>query len=315
MAPNLPYIKELLVLQLHPSYTYTFPFEVMTYSWEQLCKRKADTKMQLKIMLGQVFTKNNFVVFVSTVLFIGCAAFVAFRGYRCFDKYFKKPELTEISYQSSKNHPFPSFSLCFSEKDSYNYNQMKECQLEHSEYLDGVQWVGKGGVNCTDPKNLHNQVAANSEDLEIERILIMTYALSNNTYNFQQSNFDNMYLPSKTQINQNLSIFEWKLALVNQYHRCFTFKIPDDIVHEDIKKIRIESKPFYILYLHTEGTLTAPIPGSSMSAKYADLFRASVTREKVELLNYDGNHCNNDGEYNYDKCKQDYIYKVYQNAK
>ena len=47
-----------------------------------------------------------------------------------------------------------------------------------------------------------------------------------------------------------------------------------------------------------------------MSAKYADLYRASVTRESIKLLNYDGNYCNNDDQYNYDKCKQDYIHKV-----
>ena len=72
--------------------------------------------MQLKIKLGQLFNKNNFVVFVSTILFIGCATFVAFRGYKCFEKYFMEPEHSEISYKPSKNHPFPSFTFCASEK-------------------------------------------------------------------------------------------------------------------------------------------------------------------------------------------------------
>ena len=84
--------------------------------------------MQLRIKLGQLFTKKNFLAFVSTILFIGCAAFVAFRGYKCFDKYLKKPQHSEISFESSKNHPFPSFTLCLSEVDSYNTNLLKECQ-------------------------------------------------------------------------------------------------------------------------------------------------------------------------------------------
>ena len=138
--------------------------------------------MQLKIKLGQLFNKNNFIVFVSTILFIGCATFVAFRGYKCFEKYFMEPEHSEISYKSSMNHPFPSFTLCASEKDSYNDNQLKECQLDRSEYVDGGNWVGKGGINCTDPKLLHMNVAAHYEDLEINKIWIMTYAAINNSF-------------------------------------------------------------------------------------------------------------------------------------
>ena len=83
---------------------------------------------------GHFFTKNNAFVFVSTIFFIGCTAFVAYRGYRCFDKYLKKPEHTEVSFKSSKNYPFPSFTLCTCYKQSYNDYQMKECQLERSEY-------------------------------------------------------------------------------------------------------------------------------------------------------------------------------------
>ena len=128
--------------------------------------------MQLKI-----FNKINSYVFVSSILFIGCTTFVAFRGYSCFDKYLKKPKNSEVSYESSNNHPFPSFTLCVSKNASYNDGQMKECQLERNEYLVGAKWVGKGGFNCTDPKSLHHQVAADSGDLEIERIWITTYAL------------------------------------------------------------------------------------------------------------------------------------------
>ena len=83
--------------------------------------------MQVKIKLGQLFTKDNTYIFVSIILFIGCTAFVAFRGYRCFDKYLKKPKNLEVSFESSKNHPFPSFTLCASENASYNDDLMREC--------------------------------------------------------------------------------------------------------------------------------------------------------------------------------------------
>ena len=259
--------------------------------------KKIQTSTKIWDPRSKLFTKNNAYVFVSTIFFIGCTAFVVYRGYRCFDKYLKKPEHTEISYKSSKSYPFPSFTLCTSYKQSYNVDQMKECQLEKHEYLQGGKWVG---TNCTDPKILHNQVAATYEDLGIKSIQIYTYALSDNFYWIQSGNL------------------EWKLALTRPYQRCFTFSIPDDIVREGIQKVGVEgiekvgvvSKAIDTLYLHKEGTLSAPIPGSLLKLKYEEIYEASVTHESIELLNYDGKNCNNDGEYNYDKCKQDYIYKV-----
>ena len=252
---------------------------------------KTKSKMQLKIKLRQLFTKNNCYIFVSTILFIVCTAFVAYRGYKCFDKYYKKPKHSEVSYESSKNHPFPSFTLCASYNVSYNEELIQKCQIKPLDYVWGGPWVGKGGINCTDPELLHNQVAANSKDLEIERIVVITKAAT----------------------SYSLTLLEWKLALTSSTQRCFTFSIPDVLVREGISNVAITTKAFDALYLHKEGTLSAPIPGSSLRAKYADLYKASVTHQSIELLNYDGKNCNNDGDYNYDTCKENYIYKVYQN--
>jgi hypothetical protein len=53
-------------------------------------------------------------------------------------------------------------------------------------------------------------------------------------------------LTTKPQINQNLSIFEWNLALMSQYQRCFSFAISDYIARQAIKSVVIHSKPFGI---------------------------------------------------------------------
>ena len=103
----------------------------------------------------QLFNKNNAYTFVSSLLFLGCAVFVAYRGYLCFDKFSKKPKRSEVSFESSMNHPFPSFTLCASANVSYNDDQKKKCQLERVEYVFRGQWVGEGGINCTNPKLLH----------------------------------------------------------------------------------------------------------------------------------------------------------------
>ena len=154
---------------------------------------------------------------------------------------------------------------------------------------------------------LHNQIAANNEEHMIEKIVIRSRR-SHDFHIFQPSNW---------------SSFEWKVVhvgdgIISAYQRCFTFSLPGDIVHESILYVGIVSKAFDTLYLHKQGTLSAPIPGNplnvmgtmSISAKYAELSSVYVIHESIELLNYDGENCNNDREYSYDKCRQDYIYKV-----
>ena len=56
--------------------------------------------------------------------------------------------------------------------------------------------------------------------------------------------------------------------------------------------------------------ISAPVPGATAAAKFKNIQSASVTYESVNLLNYDGKPCNDDIQYNYDECKQEYIYKV-----
>ena len=238
--------------------------------------------------------RRNSYAFFSSILFIGCTAFVTYRGYSCFDKYLKKPKHLEVSYEASKDHPFPSFTICANQSYSYNYDQFKECEVESGSYLWSGPWGGKEGCNCTDPKFLNKRVAANYEDLKIERIQIYTNAGSKDYHDIQPS------------------FLEWKLAhhYTARPRRCFTFSIPDNVVHEGIRGVAIVSKVFDTLHLHKEGTLTAPIPGSSLRTKYVDLYRASVTHESIELLDYNGKNCKSDSKYNYDKCKLDYIYKV-----
>ena len=56
--------------------------------------------------------------------------------------------------------------------------------------------------------------------------------------------------------------------------------------------------------------ISAPVPGATTAAKFKNIQSASVTYESVNLLNYNGKPCNDDIQYNYDECKQEYIYKV-----
>ena len=50
--------------------------------------------------------------------------------------------------------------------------------------------------------------------------------------------------------------------------------------------------------------------GASVVANYGSVETAKITHENMKMLDYGGKSCNNDINYKYDRCKQDFIYKV-----
>ena len=252
--------------------------------------------IKAKNILAQIFTKHNIRSFFSSILFVGCAAFVAFRGYSCFDKYLKNPVVTDISYNSINSLNFPSFTLCTFISHGYNLDRLKECQIETESYVDEAQWIGTGENNCTDPKSLWINLVKNYEDFEFEEIWIRTF-LADHSFSTEE-----------------IRLWEWKVSRnVQQVNsRCFSFSIPEHIVSEGIVLVKIQpsKRSLKTLFLHKYDMISAPVPGATTAAKFKNIQSASVTYESVNLLNYDGKPCNDDIQYNYDDCKQEYIYKV-----
>ena len=77
----------------------------------------------------------------STVLFLGCAIFVASRGYICFEKFLGKPEKVDISFKFTGTQKFPSISICT--KQFFNEDVFDECQLSVANYTseENPVWV------------------------------------------------------------------------------------------------------------------------------------------------------------------------------
>ena len=173
--------------------------------------------------LNQIFNKNNAVALFSSMLFIGCAAFVGVRSYKCFDKYLKRPEAVSVSYELNDGNTFPSFTFCSDKKETYDEKILNECQIDVKDYMYYGHWVGNGSLNCTDPKVLHNQAVIKIENFGIEKILIKE---------FGPSPWKNI----KASLNFNISSYKSR--------RCFTFTIPEDIVNRGIKRIHFESSPY-----------------------------------------------------------------------
>ena len=92
-----------------------------------------------------------------TIFFIPCLTFVGLRGYKCFIKYFNKPEAFKVSFQFSGNEYFPSLTFCSNREDTYNSDIFTECQVSLNDYTKMGPWVGKGSPSCTDPKILYDR--------------------------------------------------------------------------------------------------------------------------------------------------------------
>ena len=88
-----------------------------------------------------VKNKKNLSTVFSTVLFLGCAIFVASRGYICFEKFLGKPEKVDISFKFTGTQKFPSISICT--KQFFNEDVFDECQLSVADYTskENPVWV------------------------------------------------------------------------------------------------------------------------------------------------------------------------------
>ena len=142
--------------------------------------------------LAKIQNKNNFSLLLASILFISCACFVAFRGYRCFEKYVTKPEAVSISYKFTGEIGFPSLTFCTTNENAYNDKVLQECGLKFSDYSLKGPWVGKGNKNCTDPKVLYNNAAAKVEALGIQRITINTYSSKNQGHVFKMEDIQKL---------------------------------------------------------------------------------------------------------------------------
>ena len=166
----------------------------------------------------------------SLVLFLGCASFVTYRGYLCFQKYLEKPEAIDVAIKSSRSQVafFPSISFCSYERPLKEKNILKGCNLTSEDYHNDNVWVGKGHANCTDPKVLSDQINFGLNDLksEISNFTVATY---------EESNLPTMY--------PNDSRFYWTSRNLHESLTCHTMTLPKDVVELGIDTLVIFFKP------------------------------------------------------------------------
>ena len=241
-----------------------------------------------------MFVKNLLSYIFTTLIFIGCAIFVLIRGQECFLKFLEKPQKTQISYEFTGNKDFPAITICETRNDTYDNNILEQCKLNKDDYTENGPWSGSGDSFCKNPKELYDKVSFKPKYLDINWIEIETFT---KTYNFRSTNIT--------------EVLEWKnIVPYASFKKCFRMTIPKKIVIEGIAIIKFHSKPFFKLHVHQKGLLRSNMAGSSPKAYYNEFSKMTVTHEVLEVIDYAGEECINNKDYEYDMCRQNYIFQV-----
>ena len=127
--------------------------------------------------------QETFIVKLFTYLLIfGCLIFVLHRGVQCFKKYLSNPESVNVAYDFTGKHPFPMLTFCLTangyaceNKTAFDENVLKECGLNHHQYMQENVWAGTKKEFCKNSTELYQRLTAKFEDLSIEEITILTF--------------------------------------------------------------------------------------------------------------------------------------------
>ena len=150
---------------------------------------------------------------------------------------------------------------------------------------------------CTNPQLLRNQISPKIEDLNIEKFQIFTY----------DQNFIEM--------DSNDSSLIWETLAEDFSYYCFTVSMPRETISLGIQQINVILKKAtnLVAYVHLQGLLS-----TDMSDSWPEIYLGPygydipVGHEIVELQKYNGEPCNDDINYQLDKCRLEYIQRVSQ---
>ena len=107
--------------------------------------------------------------FLVYLVYLTCLAVVIWQGIQCFDRYFSKPQGTQLSVVSAKNQLFPSFTICKKEKKPFNTSLLQYCGIENDHKYRFYKYANPQHPDkvCQDPSLLWNavRVVTKPEDL------------------------------------------------------------------------------------------------------------------------------------------------------
>ena len=162
-------------------------------------------------------------------------------------------------------------------------------------YLNDHSWVGDGNIECTDPKILHDRIVYNLDELILDYFLLMTYP---------KQLYEVLYF--------NDSRIELDKFTHYELGQCHTLTFKNDLTTEGIYSVVFYAPALggLIVYLHQKGNMISDLPGGNMYMKWTENTISKIEHEQVNLLDYNGMDCRFEDDYNFEKCREDYMDEV-----
>ena len=76
-------------------------------------------------------------------------------------------------------------------------------------------------------------------------------------------------------------------------------------------QFQMKGAPVLIFFIHHQGVLFTPLPGTTFNSirqEYQNSF--PIEHEVIKMLNYDGEKCTDQVEYDYSLCRENYYHNV-----
>ena len=218
---------------------------------------------------------------ISIAIQLGCFLFVFSQTYQCIKKFVNDPQGTDIRIVEGTKDTYPDITICTLEEAGYE-SVLENCNLTYNAYfIDGI-WIGHGSQEyCSKPDQLFNEMTKPAyQDFS------MTYIDFDDPNNYYAEEFTNK---------------DW-----DEFGRCKTFQYPDH-VEKGLWMLHLETKAStYQVILSTPGYFVSPEYHSVLLEPDYDT-KIKVTREVVQVLNYEGQPCN--PTFTRDDCVYDYIFQ------
>ena len=149
-------------------------------------------------------------------------------------------------------------------------------------YIRGEKWFGSGNNYCTDSQLLFEYIVAKPEDL-----------ISSLTLSF----FDK---DGSVEINYPSSI--WSAIDHNIVGRCFTANITSDLIKYGIEKAELVVNTNVRVYFHTAGMVITDRQKRNIDITSGKRIEIDLEHEEFNMLDFEGQFCNNDKGYSKDLC-------------
>ena len=217
--------------------------------------------------------------FLSFILSFACFVFVIYQTHNCIQKYNEGPKSTQVSIVKASEHAYPDFTFCHQNEDHIK-KKLENCGLTTYRYKH-YEFIGSN-KSCAD--------AVGTQSDLIKSIKI--------------TNFDD-----EEKELDILNVNEKWLVIKDSYDkwRCYTFKIPKKMA---IKLLSFKFKvntDIYILGAQTSFDQDWKLKLNVSDDQY---ITTDILYETYEVLDFDGDLCQNYDQLSRDECLETSIHQV-----